>query len=84
MIRRGSPGMEIYATSAQLKRITDEAKKDDSCILAPTPTGRRGDSWHAGVMRKRKALPKEVERVTFKPSPSDRPSDEAPADLDQI
>ncbi len=59
---------ETYADKAkQLKAITDEAKKADSLILATDPD-RVGEaiSWHVQeVLRKRKALPKDVERVTF-------------------
>ncbi|HEX8261885.1 MAG TPA: DNA topoisomerase, partial [Allosphingosinicella sp.] len=59
---------ETYADKArQLKAITDEAKKADSLILATDPD-REGEaiSWHVQeVLRKRKALPADVERVTF-------------------
>ena len=59
---------ETYADKAkQLKAITDEAKKADRLILATDPD-REGEaiSWHVQeVLRARKALPKEVERVTF-------------------
>ncbi|URW74942.1 type I DNA topoisomerase [Sphingomonas donggukensis] len=59
---------ETYADkSRQLKAITDEAKKADRLILATDPD-REGEaiSWHVQeVLRLRKALPKEVERVTF-------------------
>jgi DNA topoisomerase-1 len=59
---------ETYADKArQLKAITDEAKKADALILATDPD-REGEaiSWHVQeVLRKRKALPAEVERVTF-------------------
>ncbi|WP_294294392.1 type I DNA topoisomerase [uncultured Sphingomonas sp.] len=59
---------ETYADkSRQLKAITDEAKKADRLILATDPD-REGEaiSWHVQeVLRNRKALPKEVERVTF-------------------
>ncbi len=51
----------------QLKAITDEAKKATRLILATDPD-REGEaiSWHVQeVLRKRKALPKEVDRVTF-------------------
>src|SRR4051794_29291978 len=51
----------------QLKAITDEAKKADRLILATDPD-REGEaiSWHVlEVLKNRKALPKEVERVTF-------------------
>ncbi|MBN2970549.1 type I DNA topoisomerase [Roseomonas aeriglobus] len=59
---------ETYADkSRQLKAITDEAKKADRLILATDPD-REGEaiSWHVReVLKNRKALPKEVERVTF-------------------
>ncbi|MDF7777021.1 type I DNA topoisomerase [Sphingomonas sp. AOB5] len=59
---------EAYADkSKQLKAITDEAKKADRLILATDPD-REGEaiSWHVQeVLRNKKALPKEVERVTF-------------------
>ncbi|MGE4430095.1 MAG: type I DNA topoisomerase [Sphingobium sp.] len=53
--------------SRQLKLITDEAKKADALILATDPD-REGEaiSWHVQeVLRAKKALPGEVERVTF-------------------
>ena len=59
---------ENYADKTkQLKAITDEAKKADRLILATDPD-REGEaiSWHVQeVLAKRRALPKEVERVTF-------------------
>jgi DNA topoisomerase-1 len=59
---------ETYPDKArQLKAITDEAKKATSLILATDPD-REGEaiSWHVQeVLRKRKALPADVERVTF-------------------
>ncbi len=59
---------ENYADkSKQLKAITDLAKLADRLILATDPD-REGEaiSWHVReVLRARKALPKEVERVTF-------------------
>jgi DNA topoisomerase-1 len=51
----------------QLKIITDEAKKADALILATDPD-REGEaiSWHVQeVLRQKKALPKDVQRVTF-------------------
>jgi DNA topoisomerase-1 len=51
----------------QLKAITDAAKQSDALILATDPD-REGEaiSWHVQeVLRKRKALPASVERVTF-------------------
>jgi DNA topoisomerase-1 len=59
---------EAYADKAkQLKAITDEAKAADTLILATDPD-REGEaiSWHVQeVLKKRKALPKDVQRVTF-------------------
>src|SRR3954453_16817960 len=59
---------ETYPDKArQLKAITDEAKKADALMLAPDPD-REGEaiSWHVQeVLRKRRALPDHVERVTF-------------------
>ncbi|MEA3034377.1 MAG: topoisomerase [Sphingomonadales bacterium] len=59
---------ETYPDKArQLKAITDEAKKADALILATDPD-REGEaiSWHVReVLRKRRALPADVERVTF-------------------
>jgi len=59
---------ETYADKArQLKAITDEAKTADALILATDPD-REGEaiSWHVQeVLRNRKALPRDVERVTF-------------------
>jgi DNA topoisomerase I len=57
-----------YADKAkQLKAITDEAKKADGLILATDPD-REGEaiSWHVQeVLANKKALPKNVQRVTF-------------------
>ncbi|SEN80838.1 DNA topoisomerase I [Sphingomonas gellani] len=59
---------ETYADKTkQLKAIADEAKKADRLILATDPD-REGEaiSWHVQeVLRGRKALPKDVQRVTF-------------------
>ena len=59
---------ETYADKTrQLKAITDEAKDADTLILATDPD-REGEaiSWHVQeVLKKRRALPKSVERVTF-------------------
>src|SRR4051794_39991312 len=53
--------------SKQLRAITEEAKKADTLILATDPD-REGEaiSWHVQeVLRQKKALPKDVQRVTF-------------------
>jgi DNA topoisomerase I len=53
--------------SKQLRAITDEAKKADTLILATDPD-REGEaiSWHVQeVLRQKKALPSNVQRVTF-------------------
>ncbi len=59
---------EPYADKAkQLRAITDLAKTADRLILATDPD-REGEaiSWHVQeVLRAKKALPREVERVTF-------------------
>jgi DNA topoisomerase-1 len=59
---------EAYPDKAkQLRAIADEAKKADALILATDPD-REGEaiSWHVQeVLRKKKALPDKVERVTF-------------------
>ncbi|TCD02221.1 type I DNA topoisomerase [Erythrobacteraceae bacterium CFH 75059] len=61
---------EIYADprkKAQVKAIADAAKGADRLILATDPD-REGEaiSWHVlDILKKRKAVPKEVQRVTF-------------------
>jgi DNA topoisomerase I len=53
--------------SKQLKAIADEAKKADTLILATDPD-REGEaiSWHVQeVLRQKKSLPANVQRVTF-------------------
>ena len=51
----------------QMRAITDEAKKADTLILATDPD-REGEaiSWHVQeLLRQKKALPADVQRVTF-------------------
>src|SRR6201996_6542188 len=59
---------ETYADKAsRLKAISDEAKGAETLILATDPD-REGEaiSWHVQeVLKKRKALPRDVRRVTF-------------------
>ena len=59
---------ELYGDKqSRVKAITDAAKDADRLILATDPD-REGEaiSWHVQeVLRNRKALPKQVERVTF-------------------
>src|SRR3954462_15985759 len=59
---------ETYPDKArQLKAITDKAKKAETLILATDPD-REGEaiSWHVQeVLRQKKALPAQVQRVTF-------------------
>ncbi len=59
---------DTYADKAkQLKAITDACKNADTLILATDPD-REGEaiSWHVQeVLAKKKALPKDVKRVTF-------------------
>ena len=79
---------EAYADkSRQLKAIADEAKDADTLILATDPD-REGEaiSWHVQeVLKKRRALPKDVRRVTFnaitKPAVLDAMA--RPRDLDE-
>ncbi|WP_166038661.1 type I DNA topoisomerase [Sphingosinicella sp. YJ22] len=59
---------ETYADKTkQVRAISDEAKKADTLILATDPD-REGEaiSWHVQeILRNRRILPKQVERVTF-------------------
>ncbi|MBT0667526.1 type I DNA topoisomerase [Novosphingobium profundi] len=59
---------ELYGDKQkQVRAITDAAKEADRLILATDPD-REGEaiSWHVlELLKKRRALPKEVERVTF-------------------
>jgi DNA topoisomerase-1 len=78
---------ETYADKTkQLKAITDLAKTADRLILATDPD-REGEaiSWHVlEVLKKRKAVPNEVERVTFNAitKPAILAAMKAPRDLD--
>jgi DNA topoisomerase-1 len=80
---------EIYADQrkkAQVKAITDAAKGADRLILATDPD-REGEaiSWHVlDILKKRKAVPKEVQRVTFNAitKPAVTAAMAAPRDLD--
>jgi DNA topoisomerase-1 len=71
----------------QMKAITDAAKTADRLILATDPD-REGEaiSWHVReLLGKRRALPKEVERVTFNAITKDTVTKamQAPRELDQ-
>src|ERR687889_2544080 len=59
---------EVYGDKLKrVKEIADLAKKADRLILATDPD-REGEaiSWHVQeLLRKRRALPKDVQRVTF-------------------
>ena len=79
---------EVYGDKArQVKAITDAAKLADRLILATDPD-REGEaiSWHVReLLAKKKALPKEVERVTFNAITKDviLTAMKAPRELDQ-
>ncbi|MFC0588963.1 type I DNA topoisomerase [Novosphingobium aquiterrae] len=79
---------ELYGDKArQVKAITDAAKTADRLILATDPD-REGEaiSWHVReLLAKKKALPKEVERVTFNAITKDviLAAMKAPRELDQ-
>jgi DNA topoisomerase-1 len=79
---------DLYGDKArQVKAITDAAKKADGLILATDPD-REGEaiSWHVReLLQKRKALPKDVSRVTFNAITTQAVTDamKAPRDLDQ-
>ena len=71
----------------QMKAITDAAKTADRLILATDPD-REGEaiSWHVReLLGKRRALPKEVERVTFNAITKDTVTRamQSPRELDQ-
>ena len=81
---------EVYADKRnrdQVKTIADAAKKADRLILATDPD-REGEaiSWHVlDLLKKRKALPGEVSRVTFNAITKQAVTDamKAPRALDQ-
>ncbi len=79
---------ELYGDKArQVKAITDAAKTADRLILATDPD-REGEaiSWHVReLLAKKKALPREVERVTFNAITKDviLAAMKAPRELDQ-
>ncbi|MFA6219177.1 MAG: type I DNA topoisomerase [Erythrobacter sp.] len=79
---------ELYRDKqGRFKDIADAAKKADRLILATDPD-REGEaiSWHVReLLAKRKALPKEVERVTFNAITRQAVTDamQAPRELDQ-
>ncbi|MET1756194.1 type I DNA topoisomerase [Novosphingobium sp. RD2P27] len=79
---------ELYGDKQkQVKAITDLAKQADRLILATDPD-REGEaiSWHVReLLAKRKALPKDVQRVTFNAITKDTVTKamEAPRELDQ-
>jgi DNA topoisomerase I len=79
---------ELYGDKQrQVKAITDAAKGADRLILATDPD-REGEaiSWHVReLLAKRKALPKEVQRVTFNAITKETVTQamKAPRELDQ-
>ncbi|BEV00386.1 type I DNA topoisomerase [Novosphingobium olei] len=79
---------ELYGDKqARVKAITDAAKQADRLILATDPD-REGEaiSWHVKeLLGKRRALPKEVERVTFNAITKQAVTDamKKPRELDQ-
>ena len=79
---------ELYRDKqSRFKEIADAAKKADRLVLATDPD-REGEaiSWHVReLLAKRKALPKEVERVTFNAITKQAVTEamKAPRELDQ-
>ncbi len=79
---------ELYGDkTSRVKAITDAAKTADRLILATDPD-REGEaiSWHVReLLKKRKVLPKEVERVTFNAITKQTVTDamKRPRELDQ-
>ena len=79
---------ELYGDkTSRVKAITDAAKTADRLILATDPD-REGEaiSWHVReLLKKRKILPKEVERVTFNAITKQTVTDamKRPRELDQ-
>ena len=79
---------ELYGDKQkQVRAITDAAKVSDRLILATDPD-REGEaiSWHVlELLKKRRALPKDVQRVTFNAITKDTVTKamQAPRELDQ-
>ena len=81
---------EVYSDQrnrSQVKAIADAAKKADRLVLATDPD-REGEaiSWHVmDLLKKRRALPADVSRVTFNAITKKAVTDamKAPRDLDQ-
>ncbi|MCJ2177987.1 type I DNA topoisomerase [Novosphingobium album (ex Hu et al. 2023)] len=79
---------ELYGDKQkQVRAITDYAKEADRLILATDPD-REGEaiSWHVlELLKKRRALPKDVQRVTFNAITKDTVTKamQAPRELDQ-
>ena len=81
---------EVYSDKRnreQVKAIADAAKKADRLVLATDPD-REGEaiSWHVlDLLKKRRALPTDVQRVTFNAITKQAVTDamKAPRDLDQ-
>jgi len=79
---------ELYGDKQkQVRAITDLAKQADRLILATDPD-REGEaiSWHVlELLKKRRALPKDVQRVTFNAITKDTVTKamQAPRELDQ-
>ncbi|GFM31198.1 type I DNA topoisomerase [Novosphingobium sp. PY1] len=79
---------ELYGDKQkQVRAITDAAKASDRLILATDPD-REGEaiSWHVlELLKKRRALPKDVQRVTFNAITKDTVTKamQAPRELDQ-
>src|SRR3546814_12126045 len=81
-------GWELYGDKQrQVRAIADAAKQADRLILATDPD-REGEaiSWHVQeLLKKRRVLPKDVQRVTFNAITKDTVTKamQAPRELDQ-